>query len=282
MRRRVDIAALAQEAFERDPSTVHPVRAILNDEDTGRIVMVPVEFLEPNPDQPRKTFDPQGHEDLTASVREHGILSPLLVRKNPDHEGYILIAGERRFRAAKAAGLKEVPVLVFNPSNHLEIAIIENLQRENLSAIEEAVALAKLKEARGYTQRDLAKIIGKSEQTVSESLKLLELPSEIRAELEETSDVRSFQKSQLLEVVKAGDADKVAAAWNALKTGSLKTVRDLRQAKRPAAADEKPRHFTHTYHDDDGRYRVTVTFSKTKVSSAELKAALREAAKHIE
>lgn len=272
MSKRPNIQALADEAFTRDAGSVHPIRAIMNDEDTGRILFVPLEQLAANPDQPRKEFDPQAHDDLTASVREHGILQPVIARKNPDGEGFILIAGERRTRAAKAAGLTEIPALIRSPKDHLEIAIIENLQRENLSAIEEAEALKKLKEAKSYTGRELAKIIGKSEQSVSESLALTGLPDPIKAELRTSVTV---PKSQLLEVVRAGSAEQVAAAWTALKTGQTRTVRELRHAKNPTAEKASP--YIHTYRPESGRFRVTVAFQKKRASRDEIREALEEA-----
>jgi ParB family chromosome partitioning protein len=281
MPKRPDIAALAREAFGRKPATVHPLKNTLSDENSGRIVQVAVDRLEANPDQPRKEFSAQAHEELTASIKQVGILQPLIARKNPtDPERCILIAGERRWRAAKAAGLREVPVLIRGPEDALEIAIIENLQRENLSPLEEAEALLKLKETKGYKLEDLARIIGKSKPTVSESLKLLELPEDIRAEVVAGSDVRTYEKSQLLQVVRAGDPEKVRATWDALKAGEAPTVRALRERAKPATG--RPKHFSQTYQPEHGRFRVTVTFQKVRVTPQEVKEALREAAREID
>lgn len=133
--------------------------------------------------QPRQTFDEDALADLTASVREHGVLQPLLVR--PDEKGYELIAGERRLRAATAAGLHEVPVVLMEASDmsSLEIAMIENLQRENLNPIEEAEGYRELADGFSLTQEEIATRVGKSRASVANAMRLLALPDEVRAML---------------------------------------------------------------------------------------------------
>ncbi len=113
--KRPDIAAAVRKSFDdadKAPSNVHPLRAILKDENTARVLVIPIAQIEPNPDQPRKFFDPEALNDLASSVREKGILQPIIVRKRSDSDACIIIAGERRWRAAKIAGLKEIPALV--------------------------------------------------------------------------------------------------------------------------------------------------------------------------
>lgn len=282
MPKRPDIAALAHEAFDRDPGAVHPVRTVMRDEDTGRIVLVPVELLEANPDQPRKHFDPEALEELTASVREKGILQPVIARKNPHREGYVLIAGERRWRAAKAAGLPEVPALIRSPQDSLEIAIIENLQRENLSALEEAEALFELKQARSYNDEQLAKIIGKSRVAVTEALSLVKLPDDIRAEAR-MSGARQFSKTQLLQVFRAGDSEKVRSTWEALKRGEVTTTRDLERRKKASGPERgRPKHHTFTYKPEGGGFRLSLTFPKARVSPDEVRSALKDALEHLD
>jgi ParB family chromosome partitioning protein len=145
---------------------------------------VNLEQLHISPYQPRKRIDPEAIAELSASISEKGVLQPLLVRPSP--AGYEIVAGERRFRAAKQAGLNSVPVIVknLNDQETLEIAIIENLQRENLNAIEEAMAFRKLMDF-GLNQEDVAKAVGKSRSAVANTLRLLQLPEAALKALEE-------------------------------------------------------------------------------------------------
>lgn len=135
----------------------------------------------PNKDQPRKTFDDGALQELADSIVQHGVLQPLLVRPMPTG-GYQLVAGERRWRASRIAGLKEVPVVIKELSDveTMEIAIIENLQREDLNPIEEAEGLQALIDRCGFTQEDVATSVGKSRPAIANSLRLLKLPQEVR------------------------------------------------------------------------------------------------------
>src|SRR5262245_55731969 len=137
-----------------------------------------------NPDQPRRRFDPETLEALADSIRRHGLLQPLVVR--PTEGGYELIAGERRLRAARQAGLDEVPVVVRSatPPERLELALIENLQREELTPLEEAEAYRQLIEVYGLTQDDIARRVGKSRPAIANALRLLALPETVKAQLE--------------------------------------------------------------------------------------------------
>ena len=138
----------------------------------------PIAFIQPNPYQPRKTFHAEELESLAASIREKGILQPLVVRKIADNH-YELIAGERRLRAAQLAELEKVPVLIKDIaiSDRLELALIENIQRENLNALEEAEAYAQLIEEFSLTQEMVSKRVGKNRSTVANSLRILQLPA---------------------------------------------------------------------------------------------------------
>src|SRR5262245_9926729 len=137
-----------------------------------------------NPEQPRRRFDPDALAALAESIRRHGLLQPLVVRR-AEH-GYELIAGERRLRAARQAGLEEVPVAVrqATPPERLELALIENLQREDLTALEEAEAYRQLIEVYGLTQEDIAQRVGKSRPAIANALRLLSLPDSVKAQLE--------------------------------------------------------------------------------------------------
>jgi ParB family chromosome partitioning protein len=155
------------------------------DEEGKSFFSCPIEDIRPNRSQPRKTFSNEKLEELTASIREKGIIQPLVVRKKTDH--YELIAGERRWRAAQKAGLREVPVVIQDVSDDtaLEMALIENIQREDLNAVEEAEAYQALLDNFGLSQEDLARRVGKERSTVANALRLLKLPAEIKRDVAE-------------------------------------------------------------------------------------------------
>lgn len=144
-------------------------------------LLVPIEQIAPNPYQPRKTFNEASIEELARSVREHGIVQPLVVTRHGDR--YKLIAGERRYRAAQKAGLTTVPVVVkeeMGEGDALQIALIENIQREDLNPIEEAVAYGQLHDEFGLTQEEISKRVGKERSTVANFLRLLKLPDNVK------------------------------------------------------------------------------------------------------
>lgn len=150
--------------------------------------VVPIEKLHPNPDQPRRDFSSSDMDDLAASIREKGIIQPLIVRWDPELAGeYQIVAGERRWRAAQTAGLHEIPILIkdLNDTEVLEIAIIENIQRSNLNAVEEAVGFRQLMDRFGHTQEKLAEALGKSRSHIANLLRLLTLPDEVLGYLRE-------------------------------------------------------------------------------------------------
>jgi ParB family chromosome partitioning protein len=142
--------------------------------------MLPVEAIERNPNQPRKRFEEAKLEELAASIREHGIVEPILVRR--DGGRYRILAGERRWRAAQRAGLKEVPAVLREATDReaFELALVENLQRADLNAIEEAEAYEVLLGAHGLTQERIAERVGKERSTVANALRLLKLPEDVR------------------------------------------------------------------------------------------------------
>lgn len=142
--------------------------------------MLKISQVEPNRGQPRKKFDEETLEELAESIRQHGILQPLLVQKRDNH--YEIVAGERRWRAAKLAGLREIPVLIqeFTDQEAMEIALIENIQREDLNAVEEAQAYRTLMQEFHLTQEEVAEKVGKSRAAVANRLRLLRLPEKIQ------------------------------------------------------------------------------------------------------
>ena len=148
--------------------------------------VIPIEMISPNPDQPRRSFDSEALEDLAASIREKGIIQPLIVRPNPRTEGqFEIVAGERRWRAAQMAKLHAVPALVreFDDTEVLEVAIIENVQRADLNPVEEAAGYSQLMEKFGHTQERLATALGKSRSHIANSVRLLTLPEEVQSYL---------------------------------------------------------------------------------------------------
>jgi ParB family transcriptional regulator, chromosome partitioning protein len=150
--------------------------------------LVPVDQIDPNPDQPRRDFDAAALADLTASIREKGVIQPLIVRINPiKSDRYQIVAGERRWRAAQAAQLHDVPVLVrdFSDAEMLEVAIIENIQRADLNPVEEALGYRQLIDRFGHTQDRLAEALSKSRSYIANLLRLLQLPEEVQGWLRE-------------------------------------------------------------------------------------------------
>jgi ParB family transcriptional regulator, chromosome partitioning protein len=157
-------------------------------EQRGSTQAVSLDLLEPGPFQPRRDMAPEAMEDLVASIRAHGVLQPILVRPQPGNPGhYEIIAGERRWRAAQQAGLHEIPVLLRDLTNAeaMGAALVENLQRQDLNAIEEAEGYQRLVEEFGLTQEQLGAAVGKSRSHIANVLRLLTLPSSVRRDVEQ-------------------------------------------------------------------------------------------------
>lgn len=180
-----DVKKTNKHGLGRGLDSLIPVDA--NDENRPQQAeeFVNVDLIDPNPMQPRQSFDEAPLAELAASIREYGIIQPLLICKNGDR--YQLIAGERRLRASKLAGLKEVPVIqrTLEDQEKLELAIIENVQRENLNPIESALSYKRLADEFNLTQEDISKKVGKARSTVANSIRLLTLPMEVKQGLME-------------------------------------------------------------------------------------------------
>lgn len=204
----------------------------------GRQGVVELEIgqIKPNPDQPRKEFDEVRLEELALSIKEHGIVQPVIVRKVGD--GYELVAGERRWRAAQLAGLTKVPALVreFTEAERMEIALIENLQREDLNPLEEAEAYRALMDAFGLTQEALAKRLGRSRSQVANTLRLLQLPDRVQEEIR--AGRLSMGHAKVLGGVE-DPAELVALAEKVVSEGL--SVRELEELLRPRERRERPR-----------------------------------------
>lgn len=187
-----------------------------NSEPPEGISFVDVDDLVPSPYQPRRVFATDALADLVLSIKEKGVLQPLLVRKNPKKStGYEIIAGERRFRASKMAGLKTVPVIIkqFSNKDALEVALIENLQREDLNPLEEAESYKRLLQEFKYTQEELSKVIGKSRSHLSNMMRLLELPDEIKQMVEKKELTVGHARALL------SAQDPISLAMEVLKKG---------------------------------------------------------------
>ena len=204
--------------------------------DRGGVVTLRLSQIEPNRDQPRKIFSEEALNELADSIREHGVLQPLLVRPLPGGS-YQLVAGERRWRASRMAGLQEVPVVIreMDEEQAMEIALIENLQREDLNAIEEATGYKQLMERYGMTQEQVAKRVGKSRPAIANALRLLNLPQKVMDMVGE-GEVSPGHARALLAF---DDQDRIVEIAQKVKTGKY-SVRDIeRMAKNQDEKKEK-------------------------------------------
>lgn len=196
--------------------------------------MIPIEKIHPNPDQPRRQFDEQALSELAASIRERGIIQPLIVRPDPsDPSRFQIVAGERRWRAAQIAQLHEVPVLVrdYSDTEVLEVAIIENIQRSDLNPIDEAAGYRQLMDRFGHTQEQLAQVLGKSRSHIANLLRLLTLPHEVTTLLMDGKLTAGHARALV------GHPEAVALAQRIVK-GAL-SVRDAEKLARADAAPPK-------------------------------------------
>ena len=208
-----------------------------------REVEIPLSEIRANPYQPRKEFDEQGLKELADSIRENGVFQPILVRKRKTGQGYELVAGERRLRASKLAGKDTIPAIItdFNDTQMMEISLLENIQRKDLTPIEEAQAYEQLIKKLGYTQDELAKRLGKSRSNVTNILRLLNLPSEVRKLVNENK----LTYTQARALLALEDEDRmVELANDAVKQGlSVKELEKLcaEKKKKPnKKKDKKP------------------------------------------
>jgi len=207
----------ARQALGKGLGALIPEKGIPEGEGKKTLQQCGIEEVQPNPFQPRKAFSDEQLQELVDSIREKGILQPLLVRRKSD--GYELIAGERRWRAAQRAGLREIPILVrdVSDSEMLELSLIENIQRENLNPIEEAEAYKRLMEQFHLTQEEISKKVGKDRTTIANTVRLLRLPPEIKLSLAEGKITMGHARAFL----SLDGVDKQRLLWKRLLSGGL-------------------------------------------------------------
>jgi ParB family chromosome partitioning protein len=216
------------------------LKALIPDTPRARsgLVEVPIDRVSPNPAQPRQNFAPEQLADLAASIAQHGVLQPLLVSET-EPGSYRLIAGERRWRAARQAGLDSVPAVIrerLDEDRLLELALVENLQRRDLTPLEEAHAFEQLRTAMGLSQADIAQRVGIDRSTVANALRLLKLPPDIQRLVEE--GLLSAGHGRALLAIR-DDESRAAWARRAVETGL--SVRDLERAAAQARSEDAPR-----------------------------------------
>ncbi len=237
-------------------------------EPVGRLI--PLDQIDPNPDQPRREIGDLA--ELVASVREKGVLEPILVR--PLDGRFQIIAGERRYRAAREAELDEVPCVIRECSDAevTEIALIENLQRRDLTPFEEADGLKQLADAYGYTHELMAERLGKSRTSVTEMLSLTAMPAEVR-ELCRLSGVES--KSLLLQVVRQGDSARMIALVRKIQEGGGTREVARRAAREVAKKPGRAKNYVFQFQAPEKTFALDLKFRKTEVSREEVIGALR-------
>ena len=248
----------------------HYVDALANSAGTPIGRLVPIDRIDPNPEQPRQVMGDLS--ELMASISEKGIIEPLVVRQRGSR--FQIIAGERRYQAAVRIGLRELPVVIreVDDTEIIEVALVENIQRKDLGPFEEAEAMASLAEKCGYTHEDLAKRLGKSRTTITESMTLASMPDEVR-NLCRLADISS--KSLLLQVVRQQTPQKMVAFIEQLtRDGQTGPTRE--QARKVAAKPQvgRPKAFVFQYKAPTKNFNLKLQFRKSDVDRTEVIAAL--------
>jgi len=226
--------------------------------------LIGIDQIDPNPNQPRQVMGDLS--ELIASIGEKGILEPLVVR--PRGSRFQIVAGERRYQAAVQAGLRELPVVIrdVDETEMLELALIENLQRKDLTPFEESEALHGLAESCGYTHEDLARRLGKSRTSVTETLSLNAMPQDVR-NLCRLADISS--KSLLLQVVRQDTPEKMTALIEKIAGGGGATRQQLREAAAKPKAG-RPKHYVFAYRPPTKAFNLKISFTKSRASRDEV------------
>ncbi len=231
--------------------------------------MVPIELLDPNPSQPRQVMGDLS--DLMASIAEKGIIEPLVVRQRGSR--YQIIAGERRYHAAVQVGLRELPVVqrTADDVEVMEIALVENLQRKDLTAFEEADALQQLAQRCRYTHEDMSRKLGKSRTSITESLSLNSMPDEVR-NVCRLADISS--KSTLLQIVRQSDPQKMLALVEKMAAQGAVTRQNIRAETAKPRAGGKPRSYVFAFKSPTKLFQLRMSFKKVRVDKREIIEAL--------
>jgi ParB family transcriptional regulator, chromosome partitioning protein len=242
--------------------------------------MLPIALIEANPEQPRMNMG--NIEELAASIREKGVLEPILVR-NIAPSRYQIISGERRFRAAQEAGLEEIPAIEIDADDRevLEIALVENIQRKDLTPFEESEGLLMLQEKFDYTHDRIAKVLGKSRSTVTETLLLNSIPDRVRMLCAENE---IFSKSVLVQIARAGSVEAMEELILRLAEGGMDRE-ELRKETRQQAEPPRrgrPKNFTFTIKDRSLPFSLNLSFKKADVEKREVVDALKELVARLE
>ncbi|HXN24074.1 MAG TPA: ParB/RepB/Spo0J family partition protein [Candidatus Dormibacteraeota bacterium] len=235
--------------------------------------MIPVDKIRPNPDQPRKALGDL--RELTDSVKEKGVLEPLLIRYVPRDECYYIISGERRYHAARAAGIRELPCIekIADDAETLELALIENIQRKDLTPFEEADGLYRLAEQFEYTHDDVARKIGRARSSVTETLSLRNIPDAIRKKCVENGII---SKSLLLQVARQPTEKKMLEMVHRIIQGGLTRDEVRRERREEQTGGPRPQPFVFNYQPENEAFRLRIQFRKGHVAREELIATLRE------
>ncbi len=243
--------------------------------------MISVDKIDPNPEQPRVEFGDL--TELTASIAEKGVLEPLLVKPNKLTGRWMIIAGERRWRAAQLAGLSEVPCVEMEVDEGAvaEIALIENMQRKDLTVWEEADGLQALCERFGYTHEEVARKVGKSRSTVTEALSIAGIPADVR-EICRQAEVAA--KSVLLQIVRQPDEESMRRLAKEIAARGLNRddAREVRRREMGPRVTPEARPFTFKYAAPGREFSLEVRFRRSQVEAFEIAEALRSAAENIE
>lgn len=256
----------------------HYVDALANSAGAPIGRMVPIDQIDPNPDQPRQVMGDLS--ELMASIAEKGIIEPLIVRQRGGR--YQIVAGERRYQASVQVGIRELPVVIRDVDDNevMEVALVENIQRKDLSPFEEAEALHVLAERCGYTHEDLARRMGKSRSNVTESLALAQMPTEVR-NLCRLADISS--KSLLLQIVRQQDPQKMIALIERLTRDGGGAAVTREQARKVAAKPKsgRPKAFIFSYKAPAKTFNLRLQFKKAHVDKTEVIAALEGIIKEL-
>jgi ParB family chromosome partitioning protein len=241
--------------------------------------MIKTEQIRPNPDQPRKAIGDL--RELTDSVREKGVLEPLLVRFVSREDCYYIISGERRYHAARAAGLREVPCIekTADDAETLEIGLIENIQRKDLTPFEEADGLHRLATQFEYTHEDVARKIGRARSSVTETLSLRNIPDALRRKCIEQG---IMSKSVLLQIARQPTEKKMVEMLHRILQGGLTRDEARRERREEQSGPQRPQPFIFQFEPENETFRFRIQFKKSHVSRDELIGTLREILAQLE